>query len=201
MPSLGLVRTPRRIAGLLSAAAAGAATAAAELSAVGRGLDRHEAVAEAVRDVRRLVHETSLETGEMLGGGLDRSDVLAIVLSIKDVADRIEEAAAALRHTEPRTTPWTALTGVTRDSARALAAAISRLDGPSRDRDASLERIEVLYAEGRRLIRGDRARMLGPGADPLAAVRAEETARRLERALRAAVRSGRTARRVAVKHA
>jgi hypothetical protein len=137
----------------------------------------------------------------MLGGGLDRSDVLAIALSLDVLGDRLDAAAAALHHAAPDAASWAALTGVVRDSVRELAGAIDRLDGPKRERDARLERIEALHDEGLRLLRRARAELFESGADAPLAIAAEEALRRIERALRAPGRSARAVRQVVVKHA
>lgn len=201
MRVLGLARTPRRVAESLSATAAGAADAAAELAALGRGRSDADAVAQAAREARLRWRAALGEAGEMLSGGIDRSDIVDMALSLKDVADSVDEAAAAVQSVPPRAVPLAELTSVIRDSARALAGAVERLDGPARERDLHLERVEVLHDEGSGLVRRARADLLTREADTLASVSGDEALRRLERALRACRCSGQTVRRVVVKHA
>ena len=137
----------------------------------------------------------------MLGGGVDRGDVLAIALSQKAVADGIEEVVAAMRVTDRGASNCGPIAGVIRDSARQLASAVDQLDGPRREREAHLDRIEALDAEGRRLLRAARARVLTGDGDVLAALATTELLYRFERVLQACRGGGRALRLVVVKHA
>jgi hypothetical protein len=197
---VGLAWTPRKIAEMLSAAARAVASSATELSALGWREGDPRAVAKAAANAQKLAHQAALGASGMVAGRLDPSDVVAMALSLKVVADAIDAAAEPLRDAAPDAAPWAALTGVIRDAARELAGAIDQLDGPARKRDARLERVEALDDEGRRLLRSSRAELLKPGADLRVALTGEAALRRLERAMRACTQSARTIRQVAIKH-
>jgi hypothetical protein len=196
-----LARTPRRIAQQLSAAARACAEAAAELESMVWQGSAPSGPMDAAAEAARLSHRAAVASAHMLGGGLDRADVIAIARALQTLAGDLEEAASALRLVDDRIEPWGALTGVIRDGTREVAAAIDRLDGPADERDAHLDRADELYDEWRRLLHMARAHALRPEAEPAAAVVADTALRRLERATiswRSAARSVRT---VAIKHA
>jgi hypothetical protein len=198
---VGLARTPRKISRALSDAAAVAASAGAELATVSAGRGDVDALDHVGLEAEQRWQELVNEAGTMFGGALDRGDVLAIGLSVKLVSDRVQDAAAglvfgsAVRETSP------ALAGVIRDYARQLKAAIDHLDGPDHERAGHLRRAESLDKEGRKLLRTAKADVLRSAGNPVGAVGAVETLRRLELAVMACRRAARAVEQVAVKHA
>jgi hypothetical protein len=197
----GLARTPRRIAQRLCEAARACALAAAQVELLARAGGDPSGAMSSAADAQRASHRAALASAHMLGGGLDRSDVVGIARALQTLAASLEEAAFGLRHAEHRGVDWGALAGVVRDAARELAAAIDRLDGPARERDARLDRADELYGEWRRLMRTARAQVLSPGAEPMTALTADMALRRLESAANACRAAARTVRAVAIKHA
>jgi hypothetical protein len=198
---IGLARTPRRIAELLALSAAAIVEAAAELEALSHGRATCATVAHASSRAEQASRRAADEAGEMLGGALDRSDVLAMTTSLRLLAARLEEAAAGLA-TGPAAREWRRpLAGVIRDVARELKGAVDHLDGPDRVRDSHLGRAGALYEEGRRILRTARAEMLATSSDPIEAIAGHTMLRHLERVLVAARQAVRAVGHVAVKHA
>jgi hypothetical protein len=196
---VGLARVPRRVAAALSGAASSASLAAAELYALGRGATDDARLAGIVADVKRSSDEAIGEAAQMLGGGVDRDDVIAIAQSLRLMADRIAEAAAAVVRFGPSHASWEALAGVERDLAREVTGLVGELDGRPKATDQRFERVEALHQEGRRLLRAARATLLTQD-DPVAAVMGQSVLDRIELAMLASRESARTVRRVLVKH-
>jgi hypothetical protein len=196
---VGLARVPRRVAEVLSAAASSASLAGAELYALSRGTTDDSRLTGIVADVKRSSDEAVLEAAQMLGGGIDRDDVIAIAQSLRVMADRIAETAGALVRFGPSRASWEALAGVERDLAREVTALVGEFDGRPKATDRRFERVESLHQEGRRLLRAARAALLTQD-DLLAAVAGQSVLDRIELAMVASRESARTVRRVLVKH-
>jgi len=196
---VGLARVPKRVAEVLASAASSASLAGAELYALSRGRNDDGRLAEAVSDARNSSDEAVRETAQMLGGGLDRDDVTAIAQSIRTMADRVEEAAGAMLRFGPERLWSDALAGVERDIVREVATVVGQLGGRPKSSERSFERIESLHQEGRRLLRAARAQLLTQ-EDPVLALAGHSVIDRMERAMLASRDSGRTVRRVLVKH-
>lgn len=143
----------------------------------------------------------ALAAAHMFGGGIDREDVVGIARALQMFGATLEEAAFAVRLAEDARAGWDALTGVVRDAARDLAAAVDGLDGPADERDAHLDRVDELHDEWRQLVRAARAQVLTQAAEPNAALVADMALRRLENAEAACRHASRTVRTVAIKHA
>jgi hypothetical protein len=186
---LGLAGVPRRAADALEAAATGMAEMAAELTALSRGAGQLDRLAQTHAATRRAVHDAYVEAAQMLGGGVDREDVLAIATSLRAVADRLAETAPAIERADADAAPWESLAGVQRDLSRELAGAVAVLDGG-----------HSLLAEGSRLLRLARARLLIDQDDVTVALPALDALRRAERALVASRSCARAIRRVLIKH-
>jgi len=152
-------------------------------------------------DAERESHRAALAAASMFGGGVDREDIVGIARTLQDLAGSLEEAAYAMSQVSRRAAPWDALAGVIRDGVREIAAAIDHLDGTGADCHAHLDRADELYAEWRNVVRPARARALGQGAEPRAAVGVDIALTRLERAQAACRGAGRAVRTVALKHA
>jgi len=152
-------------------------------------------------DAERESHRAALAAASMFGGGVDREDIVGIARTLQDLAGSLEEAAYAMSQVSRRAAPWDALAGVIRDGVREIAAAIDHLDGTGADCHAHLDRADELYAEWRNVVRPARARALGQGAEPRAAVGVDIALTRLERAQAACRGAGRAVRSVALKHA
>jgi hypothetical protein len=197
----GLARVPRRIAQHLSDAARACAAAAAELETMARVVAGVDGPTSAAAEAERLSHRAALASAHMLGGGVDRADVVAIARSLQMLAASLQETGSALEHVDRRESSWSALTGIVRDAARELAAAIDRLDGPAGERERHLDRADELYDEWRRAFRTVRADVLGPGTAPLTALAGDTALRRLERTMTSCRAAARTIRTVAIKHA
>jgi hypothetical protein len=198
---VGLARTPRRVAASLSAAAAGSARAAARLAALGRERGEPTAVEEAAQEAERLARRAAADTGQMLGGGLDRGDVLRIAFSLARLSDRLGHAAACSPGGCSGPEAWPSLCDVVRDATRELRAAIDDLDGPASERDRRLERVEVLHQEGRLLVREARVQVMRKTTDLTSAITSLEALKQLEATLAAGRLAGRAVRHVAIKHA
>jgi hypothetical protein len=197
---LGLAGVPRRAADALEAAATAMAEMAAELTALSRGAGQLDRLAQTHAATRRAVHDAYVEAAQMLGGGVDREDVLAIATSLRAVADRLAETAPAIERADADAAPWESLAGVQRDLSRELAGAVAGLDGGRRHIDARLDRADSLLAEGSRLLRLARARLLIDQDDVTIALPALDALRRAERALVASKSCARAIRRVVIKH-
>jgi hypothetical protein len=200
MHFLGFARVPRRVGAALASAAKSTADAASELSALSRNGGDFDRLAEAVAESRRSAREATLEAAQMLGGGIDREDVMAIASSLRLMADRTEEAAAALERGMPDAALWEALAGVQRDLAREVAGAVSKLDGTREDTDARLDRVQMLLDEGKQLLRAARSELLVDQDDVAVAVAGQDGILRMERAMLASRASARAVRWVLVKH-
>ena len=199
MEFVGLARVPRRVADALSATASSASLAGVELYAVGRGAADDSRLKGIVADVKRSSDQAMLEAAQMLGGGIDRDDVTAIAQSLRLMAARIAEAAAALVRFGPAHASWEALAGVERDLAREVTALVGELDGRPTATDPRFERVEALHQEGRRLLRPARATLLTQD-DLVAAVMGQGVIDRIELTMLATRDCARTVRRVLVKH-
>jgi hypothetical protein len=197
----GPARIPRRIARQLTRAARACAAAAAALEASARDAGTPSDAMSAAADAESASHSAAVSSAQMLGGGFDREDVVAIARALQILGGRLEEAAFGLRQVERREALWAALTGVVRDAAREVAAAIDSLDGPAAERDARLDRTDELHREWRQLIRSARAQALTQDAEPKTALAADMALRRLETAEAACRDASRTVRAVAIKHA
>jgi hypothetical protein len=197
----GLARVPRRIARHLSDAARACAAAAAELETMARAGAGAGGPTKAAAEAERLSHRAALASAHMLGGGVDRADVAAIARSLQLLAASFAETASALQDVDRREFSWSALTGIVRDAARELAAAIDRVDGPAGERDKHLDRADELYGEWRRAFRTLRTDVLSVGTEPMTALAGDITLRRLERTMTSCRAVARTVRSVAIKHA
>lgn len=200
MEFVGLAHVPRRIGEVLTAAASSASLAGAELYALSRAAGDVARLAEVVSDARRNSDEAVQEAAQMLGGGLDRDDVIAIAQCLRVMTDRIEEAASAILRLSPEPSSWDSLAGVQRDLAREVATLVAQLDGRPNAADARFERVESLYQEGKRLLRASRARLVAQD-DVLVALAGNSALDHIERAIIASRHGARTVRRVLVKHA
>jgi hypothetical protein len=195
---VGLARVPRLIAQLLASAASSASLAGAELYAASRAAEDRERLVQVVSDARRSCDDALLAAAHMLGGGLDRDDVVAIAQSLRLMTDRIEEAAVSLRRLGSRES-WETVAGVERDLAREVAAIVAELDRGLDATDRRFQRVESLHQEGNRLLRTARAALLR-GDDFARAVAGQSVVDRIELAMLASRDSARTVRRVLVKH-
>jgi hypothetical protein len=188
------------VADVLAATGAHAESAARELSALSRGAGDRAQLDEAVRSAKKSAQDATLEATQMLVSGIDREDVVRIALSLRLIAERIEEAAIGLEVAPHDAVAWEPLAGVTRDLVREVAAIVAQFDSSPAATDARFAEVEGLHRESRRLLRASWSQLLTGQDNPAVAVSGQDALRRFERAMLAARRSSRTVQRVVVKH-
>ena len=137
----------------------------------------------------RITHDVIHELYSTALTPLDREDIHALAAAIDDVVDYAEEAAdvMGLYKIEAPMEQAVELTGVLRDAARQVAAALAKLDSLD-EMTPHLIEVDRLEDEGDRISRQALVSLFEGGIDPMVVIRWKDVFERLEEAIDACER-------------
>ena len=183
--AIGFARLPDALAQLLDESAINAGAAAGLLAELGR--DPHRAdVLDSIGECRRAGDRIAWDARRVLQGSLSlgraRADVLRLTAALDDVLEAIDSSAHAVAVfadalPDDRTR---VVTAILRDLTRVSVQEVAGMNQPADLRDALQERAHERREEFRREVRRTGAAVVGVGAEPLQAARAEVLLKRLQ---------------------
>jgi predicted phosphate transport protein (TIGR00153 family) len=160
-------------------------------------------------EITRREHEGDRLTHKVINGlriskltPFDREDIFALAGAIDDVVDDIEEVSEqlALREVEAPMEQAQELSGVLRDSGRALSRALDGLETLDGIED-HLAEIRRLEQEGDQIYRGALASLFDGAIDPMFVIRWKDIYAALEEAIDCCRTAGNSLESIVVKHA
>ena len=132
----------------------------------------------------RITHDVIHELYSTAVTPLDREDIHALAAALDDVVDYAEETAdvLGLYQIEAPMEQAVELTGVLRDAAREISAALGKL-GSMSEIPPHLVAVDRLEDEGDRISRQALVSLFGGGIDPMVVIRWKDVFERLEEAI------------------